>query len=105
MQLTASGHLPRIGGIRVLDAQCDVALQLAIEPFAHLAGGDELPFLPSEGRVVHDHVDGNRRLLYGDSLEAIGMLDVRDGEADLDPLEPGETDDFAGVGRLELDAL
>src|SRR5687767_6404424 len=105
MQLPAPRYLPRIGGVGVLDAQRHVPLQLAIETLTHLAGGHELPFLAGEWRVVDDDVDGNRRLLDGNALESIGMLHVRDGQADLDTLEAGETDDLTSIRRLELDPL
>src|SRR5690606_23310430 len=85
----------RIGG---LDPEGDVALQLLVQSVAELARGDELPLPSREGRVVDYHVDRDRRLLDRDPLQSLGVIDRREGLADLDALEPRQGDDVTRLG-------
>ena len=48
MQLAAPAHAHDVRLVRVVDAQRDVALQLAVQALAQLAAGDELAFAPGE---------------------------------------------------------
>jgi hypothetical protein len=105
VELAAPRHLPRVGRVGVLDAERDVALELLVQPVAHLPRRDVLPFLAGEGRVVDDEVDRDGRLLDADPLEALGVLGVGDRRADLDAFEAGQRDDLAGGRGLDLDAL
>src|SRR3954468_12738218 len=96
MQLTAPAHRTRVGRIGILDFQRDVALELLVETIANLSRRDVLAFLSSERRIVDEEVDADGRLLDGDTFETLGMLEVRDRQADLYPLEARERDDFTG---------
>ena len=96
MQLAASGHCLRVRAVGVFDAKRDVALELPVQPVPQLPAGDELPSRAGERRVVHEEVDGDRRLLDRDALEPLGMLDRSVNVMPISMrLEAGERDDLS----------
>src|SRR5262249_3651024 len=94
-----------VHGVRFLDADADVAPALREQPLAPLAGCDAAPAAtrPRARVDAEDHRDG--RLVDADRRQRRGPLAIRDGVADRDVLDPGDRDDVAGEGLLEVDAL
>ena len=83
VQLAAARDAQHVRLVGVLDAQRDVALQLAIQPLAQLAAGDELAFPAGERRGVHLEVHLQRRLVDAIGGRPSGCLAVADREPDV----------------------
>ena len=66
----------------------DVRLQLAVEPFAKVAGGEELPSSPVSGRVVDREQHAQRRLVDLDPGQGDRGVGRGDGVADVDRPRP-----------------
>src|SRR5688572_22018482 len=105
VQLAAAGHGHRVGRVRVLDAQRDVALELLVKSIAQLPAGDVLPIASGKRGVVDDEVHREGRLFDGDAGEPLGPQRIRDGGADLDAFDTRQRDDLAGRRLLDLLAL
>ena len=98
MQFAAAGDAEHVGIGGFIDAQRDVALELAHQALANLAAGDELAFLAGERRGIHLEAHDQRGLVDRDRRQRIGMFDVADGVADVHVLDARDGDDVAGHG-------
>ena len=98
MQLAAARDAEHVGVGGHVDAQRDVALELAHEALADLAAGDELAFLAGERRGVHLEVHDERGLVDRDRRQRVGLVDLVDRVADVDVLDARDGDDVAGDG-------
>ena len=105
LQLAAAEHLHLLGRVGRLDPDRHVAEQLAFEPILDLARGDELAVASRHRRRVDAEDHRHRRLVDGDRRHRHRILDVGDRFADRDVLDAGETDDVAGGGFVDVDAL
>ena len=63
-------HAEHVRLVGVLDAQRDVALQLAVQALADLPAGDELAFAAGERRGVDLEIHRQRRLIDADRRQA-----------------------------------
>ena len=98
VQFAAARDAEHVGVGGFVDAQRDVALELAHQALADLAAGDELAFLAGERRGVHLEVHDERGLVDGDRRQRVGLVDVADRVADVHVLDAGDGDDVAGDG-------
>ena len=100
VQLPAPGDHELVSRVPGLDAQSEVALQLAVEALLEVARRHELALSPGEGARVHgeSHADGG--LLDGDRGERIGALALADGLADRDVRQARDGADVAGLARF-----
>ena len=105
MQLAAARYGPRVGRSVSSTRSATFRSSSLVESIADLARRHVLPFFARERRVVDDVVDGNRRLLDGDSLEPLRVLDVRERQPNLDALDACQRDDLAGESLRDLDAI
>ena len=60
-----------------------------------MAGGDELPFAPIEGRIVDREEHAHRRLIDSDGLECFGRSYVRERLTDLKAFDTDQRADVA----------
>ena len=94
VQGAAAAHDEGVRGISGLDAEREVALELAVEPLLEVAGGDKLtlPACKGGGVDVEGHSDGGLlNLDRGEGLRAVG----HDGLADADVGKPRDGADVA----------
>ena len=105
MQLAPSGDRKRVGRVRILYAQGDVPLELAVQPLPQLPPGHELPFATREWRVIDQHVHRDRRLFDRDARQPIEMVWRGHRLAYFDTGQAGNGDDLSRCRRLKLDAL
>jgi hypothetical protein len=83
--------------LHLLDAQGDVALQFAHQPFAQLAAGDVLALAPGEGAVVDAEDHAHRRLFDLDRRQGDGVERVGQGVADAHAGDAGHGHDRPGT--------
>ena len=93
---------PAICGLRRLDAQGEVLIQLLHQAVVDVAGGDELPFAPIEGRVVDGEEHAHRRLIDSDGLERFGRSYVRERLTDLKAFDTDQRTDVARGDAIYL---
>ena len=105
MQLPTPRYSEGVWCVRVLHAQRDVALQLAIQPLAQLPAGHVLALAPGQGRIVDQHVDRDGRLLDRDARQPVEMIRRGHGFPNFDTGKPGNGDDLARRSRLEFHTL
>ena len=105
VELAAAGDAEHAGVRGVLDAQRDVALQLALEALGQVARGDVLAFLARERPVVDAEVHRDRRRVDLEQRQDRRVLDRGDRLADVEVRHAGERDDVAGEGLGELEPL
>src|SRR6185312_54586 len=105
VQLAATGDAQDIRLVSVLDAQGDVALQLALQPLAQLAAGDILPLAAGVGRGVDLKVHRQGRLVDADRRQARGRERVAHRQADVHILDAGDRHDVPGKGLLHRGSL
>ena len=74
VQFAAPRDAEHVGLVGFLDAQRDVALQFAHQPFADLAAGDEFALAPGERRGVDLEIHHQRRFVDLDRRQALGAL-------------------------------
>ena len=60
-----------------------------------MAGGDELPFAPIEGRVVDGEEHAHRRLIDRDGLKRFGRSYIRERLTDLKAFDTDQRADIA----------
>src|SRR5205807_9388671 len=77
-----SAHDEGVGRLGLRDAERDIALELADEPFAELSARHELALTSGERRVVHAEAHAEGRLLDADRRERPWLGGVGDGVAD-----------------------
>ena len=105
LQLATADHLQLVSRIGVLDANRDIADQLAPKSLAQFAGRDVLTILPGQGRGVHPKDHGDRRLIHVHGRERPRVVGRGDGLADGDVVDPGKANNVAGRGLLHLGPL
>ena len=93
---------PAICGLRRLDAQGEVLIQLLHQAVVDVAGGDELPFAPIEGRIVDREEHAHRRLIDSDGLERFGRSYVRERLTDLKAFDTDQRTDVARGDAIDL---
>src|SRR5205823_1056535 len=79
----------------------DVALKLGVQALAKLSARDELSLTAREGTVVHAEGHAEGRLLDADRRKRPRVGRIGDGVAD-PRLDPGDGDDVAGRGLVDL---
>ena len=105
MQLTASTHLKRLGGVSFLHAHGDVGLNLFEQAVAQVTGGDILALAPCKGAVV-DHKDhGNGRLVDLDKRQRFDAVGRANGLPDVQICDAGNCHDVAKLCAFHLDAF
>ncbi len=105
MQLTASGHLKRIGRIGFAHAHTDVCLHLLEQAITQIARGDVLAVLPGKGAVIHHEQHGNSRLVDMHKRQRLDAQRIAGGFSDVKVGEAGDGDQIAHRGGIVLDAM
>ena len=106
LQLAAADHLHLLGRVGVLDAQRDVAEQLALEPVAQVARGDVLAVAAGHRRGVDAEDHRHRRLVDRRSAESASRFS---GSAIVSPMVmssmPARQTMSPAAACVDLDAL
>ena len=105
LQLAAPDHFDLLGRIGRLEADRNIAEQLAVEAVAQLPRRDILPVPACHGRGIDAENHRHGRLVDGNRRNRDPLLHVGDGFADRDLFDAGETDNVAGGGLVDVDAL
>src|SRR5690606_1538041 len=105
VQFAAAGHDEGVGVGRELDAQGDVALELALEPLAKLAARHELAFPPGHRRGVDEELHGHRRLVDAEHRQGFRALGIAQRRPDAELLDAVHGDDVASLRLLDHRAL
>ena len=102
VQFAATHHFEDAVFVGVAHLECDVRLQLAVEPVADLPAGDELAFATRERRVVDAEVHGQRGLVDLQHRQRQWLFDAGQRHADADAFDAVDQHDVAraGFGRL-----
>ena len=95
-------HVEDAGGVRVLDLDGDVGLELPVEAVPQLAGGHELALAAHERPVIDAELHLERRRVYLAEGQGVLVLAGGDRVADVDVLEAREADDVSGGAGLGL---
>ena len=102
MEDTTAVDDPAVCGLRRLDAQGEVLIQLLHQAVVDVARGDELPFAPIEGRVVDGEEHAHRGLIDSDGLERFGRSYVRERLTDLKAFDTDQRTDVARGDAIDL---
>src|SRR3990172_5083885 len=104
MQLASSGE-DEFARRPPLQAKRNVRLQLAMNAVEDLPAGHELAFPSAKRRGIGAHGDLERRLLDLDGGERLWGVRIGNRIPDTRLLDPGEGNDIAGRGLLNLQPL
>ena len=85
-----------------LDAEGDIGLQLAVEPLAKVAGGEEIAFT-DQGRVIDGEEHAQGRLVDLDPGQGDRVGGISQRVADVDQRGPHHSDDIASFRLVHID--
>ena len=105
LELAAAADLERLARFGRADLDRDVAEDLLLEPRLDLAARDVLALAPGERRGVDAERHAQRRRVDVETRQRARIGRVGERVADRHLGQPGDADDVAGAGLLDVDAL
>ena len=102
MQDAATEDGPLVLAVGGLNAQREVLLQFLFEALADVSAGQVFSVLAQEGRGIDGEQQAHRGLIHGDAFHGLGLLEIRQGVANLEVVDAGDGAKVAGAHMVHL---
>ena len=105
MQLATTGNFEFVGAVALLDPQCDVVYQLAVETLLDVARRHVLSLTTGEGRIIDLKCHAHRGLIDAQRWQCLRLGGITERIGDVKRIDAGHADNITRLSAIGVYAL